>query len=254
MIASGPAEQAAGAPLRDGRTSVEVAGAPPRDKRTSVEVALEPLRDGARLMYGGFGGVGSPALLIDAILTRGTRELTLIGNDAGGPQLGCGRLIVAGRVRRMITTHIGLNPVAGQLLHDGELEVEFASQGILAERIRAGGAGLAAVVTRVGVGTFLADGKATIDLDGATHLVEPALRADVAILAADRVDPFGNCTYDKTARNLNPLMAPAADHTIVQAREVVPFGALSPEEIVTPGVFVDAVVTGEGGEWRWPWQ
>lgn len=224
------------------------------DKRLSVDDALAPLVDGSSLMYGGFGGVGSPPLLLDAILDRGVGGLTVIGNDAGGPELGIGRLVVAGRVRRMITTHIGLNPVAGQRLHDGTLEVEFAAQGILAERIRAGGAGLAAIVTRVGVGTFLADGKPTVVLDGAEHLVETALRADVAVLAADRVDTAGNCTYDKTARNLNPLMAPAADWTVVQARQVVPFGALSPEEIVTPGVFVDAVVCGRGGEWRWPWQ
>lgn len=234
------------APSREGRART--------DKRMDVEEALAPLRDGASLMYGGFGGVGSPPLLIEAILARGTRELTVIGNDAGGPELGIGRLLVAGLVRRMITTHIGLNPVAGQRMHDGDLEVEFAAQGILAERIRAGGAGLGAILTDVGVGTFLAEGKPTILLDGVDYLVETALRADVAILAADRVDTAGNCTYDKTARNLNPLMAPAADWTVVQAREVVSPGGLSPEEIVTPGVFVDAVVTGEGGEWRWPWQ
>lgn len=229
--------------------------APPvRDKRTSLDEALEPLRDGASVMYGGFGGVGSPPLVIEAILERGTRELTLIGNDAGGPALGCGRLIVAGRVRRLITTHIGLNPVAGQLMHDGELDVEFVAQGILAERIRAGGAGLAGIVTHIGLGSFLAEGKPTVHLDGCDYLLETALRADVAILAAEQADTTGNCVYDKTARNLNPLMAPAANWTIVQAREVVPYGALDPERIVTPGVFVDAIVTGTGGDWRWPWQ
>lgn len=240
--------------MRSGEVGRDAAVAPRQDKRMSVEQALAPLRDGDRLMYGGFGGVGSPALLIDAILDRGTSELTLMGNDAGGTALGCGRLIVAGRVRRMITSHIGLNPVAGRLMHDGELEVEFAAQGILAERIRAGGAGLAAILTDVGVGTFLAEGKPTMVLGGVDYLVESALRADVAVLSADRVDTAGNCTYDKTARNLNPLMAPAADHTVVQAREVVALGSLAPEEIVTPGVFVDAVVIGRGGEWQWPWQ
>jgi acetate CoA/acetoacetate CoA-transferase alpha subunit len=223
-------------------------------KRMDLREALAPLSDGATLMYGGFGGVGTSPLLIDAILAKGTRELFLVGNDAGGPDLGCGRLIVAGRVRGMITTHIGLNPVAGQKMQAGELEVQFAAQGILAERIRAGGMGLAAVVTRVGVGGFLADGKQTIDLDGVEHLVEPALRADVAIVFADRADETGNCVYDRTARNLNPLMAPAADWTIVHAREVVPVGAIPPEHVVTPGLFVDAIVEGEGGTWRWPWQ
>jgi acetate CoA/acetoacetate CoA-transferase alpha subunit len=227
---------------------------PSRSRLMDVAEALEPLVDGASLMYGGFGGVGTSPLLIDAILAKGTSELTLIGNDAGGPDLGCGRLIVAGRVRQMITTHIGLNPVAGQRMQSGELEVEFAAQGILAERIRAGGMGLAAVVTRVGVGGFLANGKRTIDLDGTEHLVETALRADVAIIYADRADEAGNCVYDRTARNLNPLMAPAADWTIVHARDVVPVGDIPPEEVITPGVFVDAIVQGEGGAWRWPWQ
>lgn len=247
-------EQQRATPSAHVRRTARGQGRARADKRATVEEALEPLADGASLLYGGFGGVGSPPLLIDAILAKGTHGLTLIGNDAGGPELGCGRLIVAGRVRRMITTHIGLNPVAGQKMQAGELEVEFAAQGILCERIRAGGAGLGAVVTRVGVGTFLSEGKPSIVLDGSEQLVETAIRADVAILAADKVDTSGNCTYDKTARNLNPLMAAAADWTVVQAREIVPYGALSPEEIVTPGVFVDAIVTGDGGGWRWPWQ
>lgn len=223
-------------------------------KVATLEEALRHINDGTVLMYGGFGGVGTPPTIIEGILQKGVRNLVLIGNDAGFPDVGVGRLITAGRVRKMITSHIGSNPVAAEMMHRGELEVEFSPQGTLAERIRAGGVGLGGILTDVGIGTVAEEGKQKIRLHGREYLVESALTAQVAIVYADRADPFGNLTYVRSGRNFNPLVAMAADITIAEAREIVPLGALDPETVVTPGIFVSMVVPSRGVNWKWPWE
>lgn len=228
---------------------------PPRDdKVVSLKRALEFFHDGMTLMYGGFGGIGTPPTLTKAILAKGIGGLSLIGNDAGFPEVGPGPLFVHNRVRRLLASHIGSNPIAGEQMSRGELEVEFSPQGTLAERIRAGGMGLGGVLVDVGLGTVAETGKATFELEGRTLLVEPALTAEVAIVYAAKADTVGNLVFDKTARNFNPLVAMAGDITIAEADEIVPLGSLDPECIVTPGIFVDMVVQSEGIHWTWVWE
>ncbi|MFD0696180.1 CoA transferase subunit A [Paenibacillus sp. GCM10027628] len=205
-------------------------------------------------MYGGFGGIGTPPTLIEGILQKGVQDLTIIGNDTGFPHIGIGRLVTAGRVKKVIASHIGSNPFAGQRMEEGTMEVEFYPQGTLAEKIRAGGVGLGGILVDVGVGTIMEQGKAKVSIDEKTYLVEPSLRADVAIVHAKQADPFGNLVYDKSGRNLNPLVAMAGEITIVEADEIVPLGELDPECIVTPGVFVDMVILGKGVNWEWVWE
>ncbi|WP_426377355.1 CoA transferase subunit A [Desulforudis sp. 1031] len=223
-------------------------------KVADLEDALEYFRDGTVLMYGGFGGIGTPPTLIEGILRKGVKDLFLIGNDTGFPDVGVGRLVTAGRVRKIITSHIGSNPHAGELMHRGELEVEFSPQGTLAERIRAGGVGLAGILTDVGIGTVVENGKQKVTVDGKEYLLETALRAEVAIVHAAKADPFGNLTYIRSGRNFNPLVAMAADFTIAEADEIVPLGSLDPEVIVTPGIFVNMVIPSKGVNWRWAWE
>lgn len=234
---------------------------PPRDhgidpgKVAPLDRALEVFHDGMTLMYGGFGGVGTPPTLVRALLEAGIRDLILIGNDSGFPEVGVGPLVVNRRVRRLITSHIGSNPVAGRQMTDGELEVEFCAQGTLAERIRAGGVGLGGILVDVGLGTVAEEGKPRLTLAGGqTYLVESALTAEVAIVHARKADRAGNLLFDKTARNFNPLVAMAGEFTIAEADEIVPVGGLDPEEIVTPGIFVDMVVQSEGVQWQWAWE
>ncbi|WP_123041504.1 CoA transferase subunit A [Cohnella candidum] len=224
------------------------------NKVISLEEALSRIRDGSTLMYGGFGGIGTPPTLVEGILNRGIKDLTLIGNDTGFPWIGIGRLVTEGRVRRAVTSHIGSNPNAGRLMEEGKLDIEFYPQGTLAEKIRAGGVGLGGILVDVGVGTMLEEGKEKVVIDGRTYLVEPALTADVAIVHASKADPFGNLVYDKSGRNFNPLVAMAGRVTIAEADEVVPLGELDPEAIVTPGIFVDAVIAGKGVNWAWVWE
>jgi acetate CoA/acetoacetate CoA-transferase alpha subunit len=157
-------------------------------------------------------------------------------------------------VRRLLASHIGSNPVAGEQMSRGELEVEFSPQGTLAERIRAGGMGLGGILVDVGLGTVAEQGKERFSLNDRDFLVEPALTAEVAVVFAAKADPLGNLVFDKTARNFNPLVAMAGDITIAEAAEVVPVGALDPECIVTPGIFVDMVVQSDGIHWTWVWE
>lgn len=223
-------------------------------KVRTLEHVLKWITDGCTLMYGGFGGVGTPPTIVEGILEKGVSRLTLIGNDAGFPWIGIGRLVTAGRVRRMITSHIGSNPGAGQRMEEGSLEVEFYPQGTLAEKIRAGGVGLGGILVDVGLGTPVEEGKETVSIDGKRYLVEPALTADVAIVHARKADPFGNLVFDKSGRNFNPLVAMAGQYTIAEADEIVPLGTLDPECIVTPGIFVNAVIPGKGVNWQWVWE
>ena len=216
-------------------------------KLVTREQAVEHVLDGSRLMHGGFGTIGSPALLIDTILQKGIRSLTLIGIDAGYPHVGIGKLISHRRVKHLITTHIGSNPEAGQQMMDGKLEVTFYSQGILAEKIRAGGVGIPGIVVDANMGGERTEGGEPVIFAGRPCLIEPAITAEVGIVYAKQADTYGNLIYDKTARNLNPLVAMASDITIAEVEEIVPVGELDPEKIVTPGIFVDWIVTRCGG-------
>ncbi len=216
---------------------------------------MEQFHDGMTLMFGGFGGVGSPPTLIEGILNKGIVDITLIGNDTGFPHIGIGKLVREERAKKVIASHIGSNPIAGQLMHTGKLEVEFSPQGILAERIRAGGVGLAAFFSDIGMDNELVSkNKPRFHLDGKDYLIETALTAEVAIVYAKKADEYGNLIYDKSARNTNPLVAMAGDITIAEVEEIVPLGSLDPDEIITPGVFVDFVIPSKGVNWKWAWE
>ncbi|WP_421379002.1 3-oxoacid CoA-transferase subunit A [Bacillus salacetis] len=224
-------------------------------KVSSYDEIKRYFHDGMTMMFGGFGGVGSPPTTIRHLLHWGIKELTLIGNDTGFPSIGIGQLITEGRAVKVIASHIGSNPVAGRLMSEGKLEVEFSPQGILAERIRAGGSGLKGILTDIGLDDpYLNKDKTKIELNGSTYMIETALTAEVGIIYARKADMLGNLVYDKSARNTNPLVAMAADITIVEAEEIVEPGDLQPEEIVTPGVFVDRIVQSEGVDWKWAWE
>jgi acetate CoA/acetoacetate CoA-transferase alpha subunit len=224
------------------------------EKVISLEEALDHFHDGMTLAAGGFGGVGNPPTLIQGILDKGVRNITLISNDTAFPHIGVGKLVTERRVKKVIASHIGSNPNAGAQMTAGELEVEFCPQGILAERVRAGGVGLGGILSDIGLGTIAEKGKQKVTVDGKEYLLETPLTADVAIVHAKKADRFGNLVYDTSGRNFNPLVAMAGDITIVEADEIVEIGELNPEEIVTPGVFVNYIVQSEGVNWRWAWE
>jgi acetate CoA/acetoacetate CoA-transferase alpha subunit len=207
-----------------------------------VEQAVALVPGGACVMIGGFMGVGTPERLIDGLVTCGTGNLTVIANDTAMPGCGIGKLVRAGLVRRAIVSHIGLNPETQAQMLAGKIDVDLIPQGTLAERIRAGGAGLGGVLTDTGLGTVVEHGKQTVAVDGRRFLVEPALRADVALVSAFLADYLGNLAYGLTARNFNPLIAMAADLVIVEAENIVPTGVIAPDHVVTPAPLVDYVV------------
>jgi acetate CoA/acetoacetate CoA-transferase alpha subunit len=207
-----------------------------------VEDAAALIPEGAVLMIGGFMGVGSPHRLIDALVARGTRGLTVIANDTARPGHGIGRLVDAGQVARVVTSHIGLNPVTQRKMFAGEMQVELVPQGTLAERIRAAGYGLGGVLVTTGLGTLAAEGKPTLDIDGRTWLLEKPLHADFALIHANQADYAGNLAYQLTATNFNPVMAMAARTVICEAREILPIGMITPDEVITPGVLVDHLI------------
>ncbi len=212
------------------------------DKLCELTTALSAVRSGQSVMVGGFGAPGTPFTLLDALLAQGAKDLVLVKNEANEGGMGISRLIEAQRVKRIIISHLGLNSVVIGMKNRGEVEVEFYPQGILAEKIRAGGAGLVAILTDIGIETILRENKQIVQVDGREALLEPALRADVALLHAAVADRAGNLIYEKSARNFNPLMAMAADRVIVEAERVVEVGELPPDAIHTPGAFVDHVV------------
>lgn len=212
------------------------------DKTTTLEQAVGIIKDGDSVMVGGFGVPGTPFTLINELVRHGPRNLTVIKNDANEMGMGIDHLLANGQIKRLITTHIGLNRRAIDLMNSGEIEVEFCAQGILAERIRAGGAGLGAILTDIGAETELSDQKQRVEFHGNSYLVEGALRADVALIHSERSDPFGNLGYVATARNFNPLMAMAAETVITEAEMVVPLGDIGPDQVHTAGPFVDHVI------------
>ena len=213
-------------------------------KVTTIEQALETVHDGKTVMIGGFLAVGTPELLVDALLAKGTKELTVIANDTAFPDKGIGKLVVNRRLKKAIVSHIGTNPETGRQMNAGELQVELVPQGTLAERIRAGGAGLGGVLTPTGLGTIVAGGKEVIQVDGREFLLEKYLKADIALIKAHTADTAGNLLFCRSARNLNPLMAMAADVVIVQAENIVAEGMIDPDQVMTPGILIDWIVQG----------
>ena len=206
---------------------------------------MDKIQDGATLLMGGFGVCGIPENLIRALQQRGTKDLTIVSNNAGVEGAGIGLLIENGQVRKMISSYIGENKVLEQKVIQGQIEVELNPQGTLAERVRAGGAGIPAFFTPTGVGTPVAEGKEVREFQGRKYLMETALRGQVAFVKAYKADKHGNLVYRMTARNFNPVMATAADYVIAEVEEIVEPGQLDPEHIVTPSVFVDMVIKGE---------
>lgn len=210
----------------------------------SVAEALRDIADGSTIFISGFGGAGLPILLLDALLEQGAKNLTLISNNAGASGVGIAKLVGAGRVKKMVCS-FPRQPESGafdELYRAGKIELELVPQGTLAERIRAGGAGIGGFYTPTGFGTELAKGEDTREIDGVNYIFEKAIKADYALIKADKGDRWGNLTYHGTARNFGPVMATAARCTIAQVREVVELGALDPENIVTPGIFVKRIV------------
>lgn len=214
---------------------------PMPDKTTDMVAAIAEIQDGASVMLGGFGVPGTPFCLIRELVRQGAKNLTIIKNDANEKGMGVDWLLESRQVAKLVTSHIGLNSRAVQMMNDGAIEVEFVPQGILAERIRCAGAGLMGFVTDIGVGTRMAEGKSTVSMNGVTGLLETALHADFALVHAERADSFGNLCFAATARNFNPLMCMAASKTIAEAESLVPLGMIVPEDVHTPGPFVDAV-------------
>ncbi len=209
---------------------------------TAADALAGQLRDGMLIMAGGFGLCGIPAALIEAIRDSGVRDLTFVSNNAGIDDAGLGLLLQTRQIRKMISSYVGENATFARQYLAGELEIEFNPQGTLAERIRAGGAGIPAFFTRTGVGTDVAKGKPTQDFDGQTYVMERSLFADLAIIHAYQGDTEGNLTYRRTARNFNPPMATAAKVTIAEVEHLVQPGELDPDHIITPGIFVTRLV------------
>lgn len=215
------------------------------DKRcASAAAAVADIRDGATVMIGGFGEAGSPIELIHALIDRGVRDLTVVNNNTGSGEVGLAALIKNGQVRKMICSYprTANSTVFPELYRAGKIALELVPQGTLAERIRAGGAGIPAFYTATAVGTVLEEGKETREFDGRRYVLEHGLRADVALVKAKLADRYGNLVFNKTARNFGPVMCTAARTTIVQVERIVPAGGVDPECVVTPGIFVDRLV------------
>jgi acetate CoA/acetoacetate CoA-transferase alpha subunit len=213
------------------------------NKVCTLASVMKLFRDRQIVMVGGFGVPGTPFVLIDALLKSGRSSLMLIKNEANEDHLGVSKLIEAGRVEKLIISHLGLNATAIGFMNRGEIQVEFYPQGILAEKIRSGGAGIYGFLTDIGIDTILKNGKElVITKEGRELILEPALRADIALIHAAQGDRYGNLVYEKSARNFNPVMAMAADIVIAEVEKIIEVGDISPDSIHTPGAFVDHVV------------
>ncbi len=219
-------------------------------RRDAAEALAGLLRDGMTLMAGGFGLCGIPENLIWAIRESGVKELTFISNNAGVDDFGLGLLLQTRQIRKMISSYVGENKLFESLFLSGELQVELVPQGTLAERIRAGGAGIGGFFTRTGVGTVVAEGKETRTIDGEVYVLEAPLMADLSIVKAWKGDRAGNLVYRKTARNFNPMMATAGAVTVAEVEHLVEVGDLDPDHIHTPGLYVDRILLGVGHEKR----
>ena len=212
------------------------------NKHISIEEAINHIKSGMTIMIGGFLGNGNPHKMIDLLIQKPINNLTIIANDTAMPDYGIGKLIVNKQVKKVITSHIGTNSVTGDMMNNGELEIEFSPQGTLAERIRCGGGGLGGVLTKTGLGTLIAEGKQIINVNGVDYLLETPLRADIALLGASKGDKSGNLQYFGTSQNFNPIMATAADIVIAEIDQLVEIGEIEPEFVHTPAIFVDYLV------------
>src|SRR5690349_21758444 len=211
-------------------------------KTISVTDAVALIPDGATLMIGGFMGVGTPERVVDELVKQAKRNLTVIANDTAVPGRGIGKLVDAGLIARTIASHIGLNPETQKQMIAGKMAVDLIPQGTLIERIRAGGCGLGGVLTPTGIGTVVEEGKQKVAVNGKQYLLETALRAQFGLIEAFLADYIGNLSYALTARNFNPVIAMAADTTIVAAEHIVPVGLIAPDHVVTPAPLVDYLV------------
>ena len=213
-------------------------------KLLSAAEAAAKVQAGMTVMVGGFLGCGTPQSLVDQVLTDGTKDLTLVCNDTAFPDSGVGKLVVSRQFKRVIVSHIGTNPETGRQMNANELAVDLVPQGTLAERIRSAGFGLGGILTPTGVGTPVEAGKQKLTIDGKDYLLELPIKADVALVKAYKADKAGNLVFRKAARNFNPLMATAADLVIVEAQNIVEIGEIDPDEVMTPGIFVNYLVQG----------
>jgi len=212
------------------------------NKVMSPSVAIKKVKSGDTIMVGGFGLVGAPLTLIEELLKHDSYDLTVISNNLGEPGVGLGKLLRQGKIKKAIGSYFTSNREVGDYYLQGKIQIELLPQGTLAESIRAGGAGIGGYYTKTGAGTELAKGKETREIDGELFVLEKPLRANVALIKAHKADRLGNLVYYKTARNFNPIMATSADYCIAEVDEIVETGELNPEEIVTPHLYVDAIV------------
>jgi len=220
-----------------------------KKKIMTVEEAIAPIKDGAVVMVGGFMGTGTPEIIIDALVEKKVKGLTIICNDSCYPGRGVSKLIAEKQVKKLITSHVGLNPETGKQMSAGIMTVELVPQGTLAERIRAGGAGLGGFLTRTGIGTVVQEGKQVIEIDDNKYLLERPLTADFALIRASIIDKKGNVYYHESTRNFNTIMATAADTVIAATEKIVGVGEMDPNIVMTPHIFVDCIIEGEK-----PWQ
>ena len=211
------------------------------NKIKNIDEAVRYIEDGMTVAVGGFMAVGTPEKLVDAVIAKGIKNLTLICNDTAFPDKGVGKWVVNRVVSKVIVSHVGTNPETGRQMNTGELKVNLVPQGTLAERIRAAGAGLGGILTHTGIGTVVEEGKQKVTVDGKEYLLELPLKADVALLKGSIVDKKGNIYYSKSTRNFNPLIATAADVVIVEAEKIVEVGELDASDVMTPSVFVDVI-------------
>ncbi len=214
------------------------------NKIVTIEEAISHVKDGSVIMVGGFLAGGSPEKLIDALVAKGVKDLTLICNDTAFVDKGVGKMVVAKMFKKVIVSHIGTNPETGRQMIANEMEVDLVPQGTLAERIRSAGAGLGGFLTPTGVGTIVEEGKEKMVINGMEYLLELPLKADVALVYAEKADKFGNLVYAGSKSNFNPLMATAADITIAEVAEVVEIGEINQLDVKTPGIFVTYIVNG----------
>ena len=212
------------------------------DKVIPIEKAVEFIKDGMTIMIGGFLANGTPETLIDALVAKGVKDLTLICNDTGFPDKGVGKMVVNKQFKKIIVSHVGTNPETGRQMNSGETEVVLVPQGTLAEQVRCGGVGIGGFLTPTGIGTDVEQGKQKMSVNGQEYLLELPLRAEVALLYGATVDKSGNVVYAYTQRNFNPMMAMAADLVICEAKTVVEVGEIDPNSVITPGIFIDYIV------------
>lgn len=209
-----------------------------------MEEVVNHIKDGMTVMIAGFMGIGTPHGIVDKMIEKGIKDLTIICTDTARPDSGIGRLISNKMAKKVIASHIGTNAETGRQLNEGEIEVVLTPQGTLAEQIRSGGAGLGGFLTPTGIGTIVEEGKKKLEIDGKEYILELPLRADIALIKGAKVDKKGNIYYDLAARNFNPLMATAADLVIVEADEIVEVGEINANDVMTPGIFVDFITEG----------